>query len=280
MTTIGLAEQTGRDYLSFSALKSYTDCSERFYLERVAGVAQDNGWWLPAGTAAHTATEWLDEGTYLSAELAWADAWAQAQRELTVQPTKAAGRVSKEWPEKENDAWWSAHGAGMVADYVTWRDRQYAAGWQLLSINDAPAVEVAVEARVGDTRIVGYIDRVYVDADGLVYVVDLKTSSRPPQSLQLEVYRYLLARTHGIEAHMGAYYMFRKGELTPPHALTLSDAWIEHYFRTAERGITSQVYLPNVGMLCSTCSVRAHCSVFGQPPLQGITTEEESNVST
>lgn len=279
MTDLSVLEDlTGRDYLSFSSLSAYSDCSERFYLERVASVRQEQGWWLPAGTALHTATEWLDEGTYLSAELAWADAWAQTLARLDEMPTKAAGRATKEFPDKENKDYWDAKGAGFVADYLTWRDLKFGAGWSWLTINDAPAIEVPVEAVLGSTKVKGYIDRVMVSPEGEVVVMDLKSSQREPTSIQLDVYRYLLAANYGITATLGTYYLFRKGSTGDTKHLTLSDTWLDHYFSTAVRGIEAGVFLPNVGMLCGTCGVRDYCSVFGTPPvlhsLQDDTTEQ------
>lgn len=261
-----LADLTGREHLSFSSLSTYSDCSERFYLERVASVPQQQGWWLPAGTALHTATEWLDEGTYLSAELAWNEAWRQTLARLEEYPTKAGGRATKEFPNKEDKSYWDAKGAEMVDKYLTWRDITTTAGWSWLEIDGKPAIEVPVEARLEGTLVKGYIDRVMVSPEGEVVVMDLKSSQREPQSLQLDVYRYLLQENYGITATHGMYYMFRKGTTTERKELGVSNQWLAHYFGTAARGIQAGIFLPNVGMLCGTCGVREYCSVFGTPP--------------
>jgi len=273
-----LEDLTGRDYLSFSSLSTYSDCSERFYLERVASVPQEQGWWLPAGTALHTATEWLDEGTYLSAELAWADAWRDTLARLDTMPTKAAGRATKEFPNKEDKDYWDAKGTGFIEEYLKWRTLKFEAGWSWLEIDGKPAIEVPVEAMLGTTKVKGFIDRVMVSPDGEVVVMDLKSSQREPTSIQLDVYRYLLAENYGITASQGTYYLFRKGSTGDLKNLTVSNQWLQHYFSTAVRGIEAGVFLPNVGMLCGTCGVREFCSVFGHPPalhsLQDITDEQ------
>lgn len=261
-----LQDLTGRDYLSFSSLSTYSDCSERFFLERVASVPQEQGWWLPAGTALHTATEWLDEGTYLSAELAWADAWRETLARLDTMPTKAGGRATKEFPDKENKDFWDARGASFIEDYLKWRNIKFEAGWSWLEMDGKPAIEVPVEAVLGTTKVKGYVDRVMVSPDGEVVVMDLKSSQREPTSIQLDVYRHLLAENYGITADKGTYYMFRKGTTGELKDLTVSSTWLSHYFSTAVRGIEEGVFLPNVGMLCGTCGVRQYCSVFGQPP--------------
>lgn len=277
-----LENMTGRNYLSFSSMSTYADCSERFYLERIASVPQEQGWWLPAGTALHTATEYLDHGTHVTAELAWADAWRETLARLDAEPTKAGGRASKAYPNKEDKTYWDAEGAGMVQGYLTWRDQATKDGWQLATINGAPAIEVPVEGTIGDVTVKGYIDRVFTDSHGNNIIVDLKSSKREPQSVQMDVYVALLQQQYNFTAEYVAYYMFRMQILTEPKPVKADAHTLGGIFSATKRGIEAEVFLPNVGMLCGTCGVRKYCSIFGTPPaldhlniLQGDTTHEE-----
>lgn len=262
--TVTMLDQTGRDYLSFSSLSTYADCGERFYWERVRSVRTDQGWWLPAGSAFHTASEWLDRGTTLTPELAWSDAFRMELNRLDELPTKAGGRASKEFPNKEDADFWNAKAPQWLADYVNWRNQMFDAGWSWLQVRGEDAIEVPVTATLFDVEVKGFIDRIMVSPDGEVHVVDIKTGSREPASLQLNVYQHLLEVVHDVHASHGAYYMARKGTTTEPKSLSISMETIARYFASAKKGIESEIYLPNVGMLCGTCGVRKHCSVFSE----------------
>jgi hypothetical protein len=47
-------------YRSYSQLTEYMKCGESFRLSRRVGVKEQPSWWLPGGTAFHTATERYD----------------------------------------------------------------------------------------------------------------------------------------------------------------------------------------------------------------------------
>lgn len=258
---------TNRAYLSYSSLSSWLDCGERFRLERVLNAPQTNAWWFLGGSAFHEATELLDKGEVDSPVTAWNMAWAKQLETLKPNEVlKAGGRVSKEWPDKENDLWWNAKGPSMVQDYVTWRDQKFAEGWQWYALPDgSPAIECAVHIDYENVLIKGYIDRVMVNDSGEVIVIDLKTGSRVPEStLQLGVYSAALRATLGLHAGLGAYYMSRKGELTDPKSLLhYSDAVLDDWFTKTKTAIESEIFIPKVGPFCNSCSVSPYCVAVG-----------------
>ena len=259
-----LTDLTGRDYLSFSSLSSYADCGERFYWERVKSVHTEKGWWLVAGTAFHLATEWLDEGRALTPNKAWHEAWTQTLAKEEETPTKTGGRATKQWPNKETPDYYHFHAPVWLENYCKWRDDRLFAGWNWVSINDKPAIEVPVSGELGGVNVKGYIDRIMASPDGEAHVIDIKTSSRTPTSVQLDVYAQLIGDNYGIPVTYGSYYMARKGEASEPKAMDMSTAALSNQFTMAKRGIEAEVFLPNVGMLCGTCGVRSHCSVFNR----------------
>lgn len=262
-----LEQLTARNYLSYSSLSSWLDCGERFRLERVLNAPQSNAWWFLGGSAFHEATEMLDKWEIDEPATAWNVAWEKQTQNLDPKETiKAGGRVSKEWPNKENDQWWAANGPTMVTDYVKWRDAKFEDGWQWLDLPDGnPAIECAVHISYENVLIKGYIDRVMVNDSGEVIVVDLKTGSRQPDStLQLGVYARALAATLGVTAGLGAYYMSRKGELTEPKSLLhYSDAVLDQWFTKAKTAIENEVFIPKVGPFCNSCSVSPYCVAVG-----------------
>ena len=259
-----LTDLTGRDYLSFSSLSSYADCGERFYWERVKSVRTEKGWWLPAGTAFHLATEWLDEGRALTPNKAWHEAWTQTMAKEEETPTKTGGRATKQWPNKETPDYYHFHAPVWLENYCKWRDDRLFEGWNWVSINDKPAIEVPVSGELGGVNVKGYIDRIMASPEGEAHVIDIKTSSRTPTSVQLDVYAQLIGDNYGIPVTYGSYYMARKGEVSEPKPMDMSTAALSNQFTMAKRGIEAEVFLPNVGMLCGTCGVRSHCSVFNR----------------
>ena len=277
-----LEDLTGRPHLSYSSLTSWLDCGERFRLERVMSAPQTNAWWFLGGDTVHRATEQADKENITDpqagAELFDA-IWQVAISKLDPNETlKAGGRVSKQYPNKEDGQWWADNGPRMVADWITWRVNKFNEGWQFLPIENADGniyhgVEVPVEftykAEIGSpVEIKGYIDRVMVDPQGQVWVVDLKSGSREPaSSLQLGIYSLGLAEMYGITAPLGAYYMTRTGDLGKTNSLAhYSRHVVGGWFSMAKTGIEAEVFIPKVGPFCGSCSVRQYCTAVGGDP--------------
>lgn len=258
---------TGRNYLSYSSLQSYLDCGERFRLERVMNAPTENAWWFIGGSAFHTASEYLDRGETTDTAEAWNKAWDLEVSEVdTNQPIKAGGRVSKEWPNKEDGDWWNAKGPGMLDQYVKWRDSRLEEGWQFLPTpGGGIAVELAIQVEFPDVLVKGYIDRVMVNDSGEVLVVDLKTGSHTPaSSLQLGIYALGVQRHLGIQPTLGAYYMARKGELSELKSLLhYSEELVGRWFGSARKGIEEELFIPHVTSLCGTCGVAKYCAAVG-----------------
>lgn len=269
---------TGRNYLSYSSLSSWLDCGERFRLERVLNAPQSDAWWFVAGDAIHKATEDCDIDGVTSEEEAlryWRSIWEGNLAKLDrTKPIKAGGRATKEWPNKEDEAFWTAKGGQMVVDWVKWRDAKFAEGWQFLPLPDGrPSIEVPVQVEFPDVLAKGYIDRVMVMDTGEVIVIDLKSGSRAPaSSLQLGIYGLGLQRNFGITAPKGAYYMARQGDINQPTSiLHYTHELLGQWFSAAKRGIEAEIFLPKVGPLCAGCAVSPYCKAVGgdDAPLLG-----------
>lgn len=255
---------TGRDYLSYSSMSSYLECGKRFELERVWKAPESPAWYFVGGDAVHGATEMLDKGETDDVTYAWNTCWAKAEVQLPegVEP-RAGGRKSTAWPNKENRDWWLHHGPKMVQAWVDWRSTS---GYQFLEMPDgSPAVEVPVVFEFDEVLVKGYIDRVMVDPNGQVVVVDLKTGSREPaSSLQLAVYALGLQRTSGITATLGGYWMARQGDIPNLNSLShLTGDLVGGWFNDVRRGIEAEIFVPKVSPLCNSCSVSAYCAAVG-----------------
>lgn len=269
---------TGKNYLSHSSLTSWLDCGERYRLERIENVPQQKSWWLVGGSAFHKASEYLDLGTEENTAAAWKRAWDEQYAEdipagSDHSKIRAGGRVSKQWPEKENIDWWQETGPDMLVKYVEWRDAKFAEGWQWFRLPDgSAAIEVPVQLVLNEgtddqVLVKGYIDRVMVTDDGELLVNDLKSGSRQPAStLQLGIYAQGFARAFGVTPILGGYYMSRKAELTGPVSLLhYTPELIGRWFGMAQEGISDGIFIPHVSSFCGTCSVKPYCSAYPAP---------------
>lgn len=262
---------TGRSYLSHSSYTTYVGCGTRFWLERVANVPQTPAWYLVGGSSFHTASEMLDKGEMADPHEAWLVAWNTHYNEditakgFTHADVRAGGRASKEWPDKETDAWWNANGPLMLEQYVRWRDERFAEGWQWFRLpDDSPAIEVPVNFELAGVLLKGFIDRIMVNPDGELIVVDLKTgASIPPSMLQLGIYALGVKHHFGVQPILGAFYDARKGYMKDPGSLLhYTPELVGSWFSAARDGIEQERFIPNVTALCGSCSVRAYCPAF------------------
>lgn len=268
-----LEQLTNRNYLSYSSLTSWLECGNRFYLERVANAPQSPAWYFLAGDAFHSATEEFDKaGEFEDDQMVahWEATWTAALAEVEdPSQLRAGGRKSQAYPDKENQDFWTIEGPGFARLYAEWKREVFLEGWSFLELPDGnPAVEVPVQYDAGDVLVKGYIDRVMVDPNGQVVVMDLKTGSREPaSSLQLAVYSLGLERNLGINAPLGGYYMARRGTIPSLHSLAhYTPELVGEWFTKAKAGIEAEIFIPKVSPLCSACSVAPYCTAVGGDP--------------
>src|SRR5665647_2281373 len=156
--------------LSYSQLNGYTGCGERYRLERILRVPQRPAWALVGGSAFHEATERYDlrehgvdvPDPYFATVFDRKIAETEEESGLDRSQFRASGRASKQWPDKENEAWWRAEGPTMFLRWINFRRN---APWDIWITPDGmPAVEIEFDLVLGDDEIdiKGYIDRVFV----------------------------------------------------------------------------------------------------------------------
>lgn len=276
--------------LSYSQKSGLAECGGRYYLERAQKVPQRPGWANVGGTAAHSATEELDRRLYEAGEHVSEigdirgifESFFDLGTEKTEQFSgfertefRASGRASKEWPEKENRAWWLQKGPEMVASWVRWRD---ACGWLLAEVDAADvetgevvqrlAIELECRPEIAGIPVHAFVDRLFTrdGPDGPEYLVlDLKFGSREPASGdQLDTYRVGIREDYGIDPRWGTYWMGRKGTSTTPvdlHATPYEKVEYDYRMANDQRLRGDFRYKPS--NLCGSCSVNAYCPSFG-----------------
>lgn len=255
----------GPGYRSHSQLTTWQTCSEKYWLQRVDRVPEVPGLGTVAGKAIHHATEMIDNGLWQpDYVVAWQDALkleVDAEVEKSgIAPIdwRVSGRKSKQWPRGEDWLWWTENGPTQIEMWHRWITNS---GFTLLP----EFIEAEFMADFGGGVMVkGYIDRVAVNPDGEVGVIDLKTGAYQPKgSLQLGTYRKGLAATVGLEPTWGAFFMTRKGILTAPVNLAkYTDDRLADIYGSVDTAIKAGVHWPNPNMLCKSCGVNEHCWAF------------------
>ncbi len=205
----------------------------------------------------------------------WQQVWDETlQAELdhersgdyTAEEFYRSGRKSKEFPEKEGPDWWAVNGPKFVASWVNWRDHCGLDIWT--TPTGEPAIELQVIANKGNLEVLSVIDRVMVDGDGNLYIVDLKSGSMTPAwPRQLALNNLGLTQQFGVTAQFGGFWNARKGGVDPWHDLRIYDEpWMWEQVRMAREIRDQQLFVAQPTMLCSSsCSVRDYCKAIGGP---------------
>jgi hypothetical protein len=258
--------------LSYSSLSTYSECGQRWLLERGHGLNKSTWFATIAGSAIHTITEKIDlkaVGVYGGSIPTFK---AEFDRRLDLEKRKGvevkpSGRVGKTMsktggPNKKDYDWWLLFGPQFVDNWIGFIQDLH---WELAFLpGGIPGVEVSLRQRMAGRDFLGFIDRVYVTPEGELVVVDLKSGNVPSSSLQLGTYRVGLIREHQLWADWGAYWMASDGELTPLKDLTIyTEEFIEAQYEMAWRGINAGVFLPNVTAMCKGCGVQPWCRAAG-----------------
>lgn len=259
--------------LSHSSLSTYTDCGERWRLERLYNVPSNSWLATVAGSAIHEITELMDLHeigasddsipTFKEAfdrEIALAEAKGQT---LRVSGKKLLKAGMGGGPNKKDYAWWLEFGPQMIEGWADWKVEM---GWTLATMPDgSPGIEVDLNQPMAGRPFKGFIDRLYFTGTGELVIVDLKSGNVPANDLQLGEYRVGLMRQHGLVADWGAYWMASTGQLTSMKHLTkYTEGFIDHLYEMAWRGIEAGVYMPALGSQCvSLCGVKDYCRPFG-----------------
>lgn len=275
-----------RHHRSHSQLKAYEWCGHQFKLTRLLKKPEGASVWQPAGSAFHTATEYIDGETWQYTREDWENEDIEAYRsqcqdkftdefeagldELRKRHPdestwRVAGRATKEKPNKEDVTVWRGLGRELIGKYLDWRVSTVDI-WEIATVNGAPGIEVEVTSPLGGVPMKGYVDRLLrAKDDGRLVVSDLKTGTRVPSSpMQLATYSVQLEELMGEPVLWGAFYMARSGTLTPPINLsTFTKDNLGAQYQMLDAGINAGIFLANIDDHCKFCGVRKFCIYQG-----------------
>lgn len=262
--------------LSHSQRNGWAGCGERYRLERIVKVPEVPSWFLVGGSAVHETTEARDlrrlgvaspqHSTEFEDNFLRNVENAEDKSGVDRSEFRAAGRRSKEWPDKESELWWLSNGPSMVNRWDTFINN---VPWDIwIAPDGTPGIEIGFELSLdpdenGVPRVLdrGFIDRVMVDpATGELIVVDLKTgSSKQFSARQLGDYRVGLARKFGVDVRRGMFWDARTG-LGDMHALNeFTLERINWQYQKVRQARELDIYIANPGPMCGSCSVNRYC---------------------
>lgn len=257
---------------SVSQLNSYLDCSEAYRLQRVAKAPQRPAAWFESGTATHFAIEEYErsgrrESVDSLASLAEAEYDRIISDKLESEPdlsrwlTGGRKKADKDISDRRGAL------RGHIGNYVEYAEA-HADEWQILRINDDPAVEMEFSVDFGGVNVYGFIDQIRIHSDGRVEPVDLKAGSRTPSStLQLGVYSQVIQQNMGLDSPpaLGVYFMTKDASNREYDMGMWSREVLDSMFHEFDRAEKSGVYIPRPGDQCRVCTVQDSCRIMGNP---------------
>jgi hypothetical protein len=227
----------------------------------------------------------------------WRAYWAEALKETQERNPSFAeedyyrsGRASKANPNKEDAAWWAENGPIFVERWSAWRE---SSGLRIAEFpgtegEAVPGIELEVwakrfdsdqEAALSDERLEhlpipalqvrSIIDRVFVDADDALLIVDLKSGSHTaPWPLQMALNNLCLRSTYGVSAKWAGFWKARSGGVDHWFDLdTYTDQMLWDWVAKSKKIRDRQLFIPNPNNLCtSACGVRQWCVAMGGVP--------------
>ena len=207
------------------------------------------------------------------------EAIADVEKRTGTNPTdwRAAGRATA----KEDKVWWDENGFKMFQDFVRVWGESHIKIWE--TPQGLPGIELGFNQYFGNVLIKGYADLVGVLPTGELIVVDFKTGkSTPDTAMQLGLYACLMEIQFGIRPTRGYFYSARHAKFEEAEGM---NRWtIEVFtelFAQFARGLEAEIFLPNLGMSCSSCGVKEYCYAAGgelagiYDPLSQLTTTKK-----
>jgi putative RecB family exonuclease len=245
---------------------SFRDCALAFRFTAIDGLADAPTVWTVRGTLVHSALErlfWRHERGNRTPEAASAElagAWADLQTDPDY--------LSLCLPEAEAVAF-REQAEVLVANEFLLEDPNEV---------EPVGVEVTLEARLGDLRLRGIIDRLDRTPDGELVVVDYKTGRAPSPAFEqskligVQIYALLCEEVLGrrpVEVRL--LHLKEPTVITArPSEQTLRGQRVKTLavWSAIERACADEDFRPKTGPLCNYCRFKPYCPAFGGDPAE------------
>lgn len=174
---------------------------------------------------------------------------------------RAGGRATKEYPNKEDGAWWRKNGLTFLIAWKEWRD---SVPWEIWETPAGePAVELDLKCCFGDVPVRTIIDRLFVTPEGELAVVDLKTGASSPRDmgLQLGFYASAVEQVFGIRPSIATYWNARKGGIGEFYDVAhLTPEFLGRLLGDFVTARDAGLFIPNLSQNCGNCGVKRACA--------------------
>jgi putative RecB family exonuclease len=250
--------------LSPSKVTSFRDCALAFRFSAIDHLPEEPTIWTVKGTLVHQVLErlfWHHERggrTVQAASFELDTVWTGLQADPDF---LALALTSEEAHDFRTEAW------ALVQNYFTLEDPN-----EVTPVG----VELLLEARVGNLRLRGIIDRLDLTADGELVVVDYKTGRAPSpayeQSKLIGVHIYALLCQEVLGRRPAEVRLLHLKE-----PLAISTTPTEQSLRgqrqravavwtAIERACRDEDFRPHPSPLCNYCRFREFCPAYGGNP--------------
>jgi len=250
--------------LSPSKVSSFRDCALAFRFTAIERLPDPATIWTVKGTLVHSALEQLF--------------WNHPRG--TRSPAAAAAELDAAWTALQDDADYLSLGLGPdQADAFRSDADQLVANYFLLEDPDEVTpvgIELTLEARLGDVRLRGILDRLDRTPDGELVVVDYKTGRAPApayeQSKLAGVQLYALLCQEVLGRRPVQVKLLHLKEPTVIAAEPSEQGLKGQRTKTLavwsaiERACRDEDFRPKTGPLCRFCRFRDFCPAYGGDP--------------
>jgi len=253
--------------LSPSKVAAFTDCALAFRFATIDRLPEPASPWATKGTLVHAALERLftlePAGRTVAAALTCLD---DAFTALRLDPEYVDLRLSI-----EEEAAFLDDAERLVRNYFRLEDPT--------SVRPI-GLELMLDAELGGVRLRGIIDRLELDDNGELVVVDYKTGKAPPERYEngrldgVHFYSLLCERNFGRRpARVKLLYLADPLEISTRPS-DQSSRGIERkvgaIWSAVERACERDDFRPKPSRLCDYCAFRVYCPAFGGEIAEGV----------
>ncbi|HET8641229.1 MAG TPA: PD-(D/E)XK nuclease family protein, partial [Pseudonocardiaceae bacterium] len=201
---------------------------------------------------------------------------AMLARDASVDRAELAGYVAARFDAIEMAARWLAQRERVRADQML--DRLL--GWLAGNPRRLAAIEHEFLVRLGEgVELKGRVDRLEIDGDGRLVVVDLKTGKSKPTAAEVAEHAQLGAYQAAVEAGAfaelgtvsGGASLVQLGapgksaeQRQPPLAEAEAPGWAGEMIKRAASTMAASTFTAVANSTCRTCPVRTACPVSGK----------------
>ena len=193
----------------------------------------------------------------------WREAWDYESKDrgydkVAKEDFRQSVRTTKANPDGENYDWWFNNGIEFVNSWINWKRNS---GWKIWETpNGDPAIELGLTPKFDNTLVKLVLDRVMVNPEGELIILDIKTGRNTPSSdLQLAFYAAGMEQAFGIRPRWGTYWMARQGGTGVPLDLDLvPTSTVDYLIKEFNRARKANLFIPNLTN-CKMCSRTDYC---------------------